>query len=181
MINLIPLSYLNEACFLSLNTDSKKYQMLLKIAQDNLKQILGAEFYLQIETQYNTNPTTLSTDNQALYDPYIMDYLAWRTYSEYMGFGNGDETPTGTRKFKDDNSDLLSDVEMYARQKNITSKVTFYRHSLINFIKETKANDSTKYPLYEEKCIEEFSFGITSAERGSDALLKVNKTIINNE
>jgi hypothetical protein len=162
-----------------LNTDAKKYQMLLKIAQDNLKQLLGAEFYLQIETQYNTE--TLSTDNDALYDPYIMDYLAWRTYSEYMGFGNGDETPTGTRKFKDDNSELLSDIEMYARQKNVTSKVTFYRNEMLNFIKEAKANDSTKYPLYTEKCIEEFSFGITALDKRSDAIFKVNKTIINNE
>lgn len=181
MINLIPLSYLNEACFLSLNTDAKKYQMLLKIAQDNLKQLLGAEFYLQIETQYNTNPTTLSTDNQALYDPYIMDYLAWRTYSEYMGFGNGDETPTGTRKFLDDNSELLSDVEMYARQKHILKNVRDYKAAMINFIKEAKANDSTKYPLYTEKCMEEFSFGITSVDAQSNAQFKINKTIINNE
>jgi len=136
---------------------------------------------LQIETQYNTNPTSFSTDNEALYDPYIKDYLAWRTYSEYCGFGNGDETPTGTRKFKDDNSDLLSDVEMYARQKNISSKVKFYRGEMINFILAAQANDSTKYSLYEEKCIEEFSFGITAADKKSDALFKVNKTIINNE
>lgn len=179
MINLIPLSYLNEACFLSLNVDAKKYQMLLKVAQDNLKQLLGAEFYIEITTQYQAD--TLSTDNDALYDPYIKDYLAWRTYSEYMGFGNGDETPTGTRKFRDDNSELLSDVEMYARQKNILSKVSFYRVEMISFLKDAKSNDSTKYPKWEEKCREEFSFGITAASKKSDAIFKINKTIINNE
>jgi hypothetical protein len=179
MINLIPLSYLNEACFLSLNVDAKKYQMLLKITQDNLKQLLGAEFYLEIETQYDGN--TLSEDNDALYDPYLKDYIAWRAYSEYIGFSNADETPTGTRKFKDENSDLLSDVEMYARQRNIVSKVTFYRGEMINFIKQAKENYPTKYPLYTERCIEEFSFGITSVDKRSNALFKVNKTITNNE
>lgn len=179
MINLIPLAYLNEACFLSLNTDGKKYQMNLKIAQDNLKQILGPEFYLEIETQYNSN--TLTTDNDALYDPYIKDYLAWRTNYEYASFANGDDTPTGTRKFKDDNSELLSDVEMYARQRNILKNLNFYKGELINFMKQAKDNDSTKYPLWFERCNEEFSFGITPADKSSNALFKVNKTIINNE
>lgn len=179
MINLIPLSYLNEACFLSLNVDPKKYQMLLKIAQDNLKQLLGAEFYAQIETQYDT--TTFSTDNDALYEGYIKDYLAWRTYYEYCGFSNADETPTGTRKFKDENSDLLSDVELYSRQKNIGLKVSMYRGEMISFLRLEQEKDSTKYPMWEEKCREEFSFGITAASAKSNALFKVNKTITNNE
>jgi len=34
---LIPLSYLNEACFLSLNIDEKKFKMVLKIAQEDLR------------------------------------------------------------------------------------------------------------------------------------------------
>lgn len=181
MTNLIPLSYLNEACFLSLNVNPKKYQMLLKIAQDNLKQVLGAEFFEQILSQYSTDPVSFSADNLALYDPYIKDYLAWRTYSEYMGFGNGDETPTGTRKFIDENSELLSDVEMYARQKNIQKNLTMYKNDLVNFIKESKINDATKYPLYEERCHEEFSFGITAVSKKSNALFKVNKTVKNNE
>lgn len=179
MINLIPLSYLNEACFLSLNEDDKKYQMVLKISQDTLKQVLGAEFYSEIETGYNAD--TLSSDNDALYDPYIKDYLAWQTYMNYVGFANLNSTPTGIREFNDENSSIATDVKMYAFEKKILEKVNFYRGEMINFIKAAQANDSTKYPLWEELCREEFSFGITAADKKSDALFKVNKTIINNE
>lgn len=179
MINLIPLSYLNEACFLSLNVNSKKYQMLLKIAQDTLGNIIGKEFYAEIETQYDAD--TLSTDNDALYDPYIKDYLAWKTYFEYLPFSNSDETPTGTRKFIDENSEVISDVELYARQRNVGTKVNFYKGELISFLKLAQEKDSTKYPKYEQKCSEEFSFGITAVSKESNALFKVNKTIINNE
>lgn len=179
MINLIPLSYLNEACFLSLNVNPKKYQMLLKIAQDSFANLIGREFYEEIETQYDAN--TLSADNDAFYDPYVKDYLAWKTYFEYLGFSNSDETPTGTRKFKDDNSELLSDVELFARQRNVGTKVNFYKGELLSFLKLAQEKDSTKYPKYEQKCNEEFSFGITAVSKASNALFKVNKTITNNE
>lgn len=181
MINLIPLSYLNEACFLSLNVDPKKYQMVLKIAQDTLYNILGGEFYEQIETQYDTNPSTFSNDNDALYEGYIKDYLAWQTYYEYIGFALGDDTPTGPRKFKDENSELLSDVELYARQRNAGRMVKMYKDNMITFLKLSQEKDSTKYPLWQESCKTEFSFGITSVSKNSDALFKVNKTITNNE
>ena len=65
MTNLIPLSYLNEACFLSLNIDAKKFQMVLKLAQEDLQDVLGTEFYEEIVSQY---PSSLSTDNEALYE-----------------------------------------------------------------------------------------------------------------
>ena len=179
MINLIPLAYLNEACFLSLNENDKKYQMVLKIAQDNLKQVLGGEFYSQIETQYQAN--TLSADNDALYDPYIKDFLAWQTDLYYQGFGNSNSTPTGNREFNDENSSVISDVKQYALEKNIKKMVNFYKGELLNFIKAAQANDSTKYPLWEEQCKTEFSFGITAVSKQSDVLFKVNKTITNNE
>jgi len=66
MINLIPLAYLNEVCFLSLNEDDKKYQIHLEEAQEDLSDLLGAEFYEEIETQYDAG--TLTTDNDALYE-----------------------------------------------------------------------------------------------------------------
>lgn len=179
MINLIPLSYLNEACFLTLNENEKKYSMVLKIAQDNLKQILGAEFYGQIESQYHAN--ILSNDNDALYDPYIKDYLAWQTYMNYIGFANLNSTPTGIREFNDENSSVASDVKMYAFEKKLLEKVNFYKGEMIRYIKEAQTNDNTKYPLWTECFRTEFSFGISAVSKTSNALFKVNKTITNNE
>ena len=179
MINLIPLAYLNEACFLTLNENDKKYQMVLKIAQDNLKQILGGEFYEQIESQYDAN--TLTADNDALYDPYIKDFLAWQTNLAYQGFANMNSTPTGNREFVEDSSTVISDVKQYGLEKNIKKMVNFYKGELLNFLKAAKANDSTKYPLWEEQCRSEFSFGISVVSKASDYLFKINKDITNNE
>lgn len=181
MNNLIPIAYLNEICFLSLNTDDKKYKAALDEAQDDLREIIGAQFYTQIETQYTSNPISFSTDNQALYDPYIKKYLAWQTYLNYLGFANNDSTPTGIRKFIDGNSELLTGVEMYAFEKKINGKVQKYKGKMINFLKLAQDKDSTKYPLYHHMCKSDFSFGITSITKKDYTLFKANKSITNNE
>lgn len=181
MNNLIPIAYLNEVCFLSLNTDDKKYKAALDEAQDDLKEIIGAQFYEQIETQYNTNPTSFSADNQALYDPYIKKYLAWQTNLNYIGFENSDSTPTGRRKFIDENSEILSGVEMYALEKKVNGKVQKYKGKMINFLRLEQEKDSSKYPLYHYRCKEDFSFGITSITKKDYTLFKANKSITNNE
>jgi len=179
MINLIPLSYLNEACFLSLNEDDKKYQMVLKIAQDTLKEVLGGEFYSQIETQYDNE--TLSTANDTLYEDYIKDFLAWQTYYYYIKFANINATPTGLREFNDENSSIASDVKMYALEKNVMEFVNRYKYNMINYLDLEQEKDSTAFPLYNAKCDHGFNFAITSVDKASDALVKVNKTIITNE
>jgi len=179
MIQLIPLAYLNEACFLSLNVDSKKYQMILKLSQDTLKSILGGEFYEQIENQYDDDSFT--APNDALYEGYIKDYLAWQTYFYYLKFANSNSTPTGIREFIDENSSVLSDVKMYALEKNIMEMVNRYKYAMINYLKLEQEKVSTAFPLFDSKCEYGFNFGITSVDKKSDALFKVNKSIITNE
>ena len=181
MTNLIPLSYLNEACFLSLNVDEKKYLMVLKIAQEDLQDILGGAFFDEIEAQYETDPLTLSAANLTLYNDYIKDFLAWQTYYHYLKFSNSDSTPTGERKFKDDNSDLLSDIEMYSKEKNILSQVNRYKHRIINFLNLEQSKVSTAYPLWIGSCTEQMSFSITAIDKNSDTMIRVNKSIFTNE
>jgi hypothetical protein len=178
MKDLIPISYLNEVCFLSLNTDDKKYRMCLEMSQDDLSDILGSEFFEQIETQY---PSTLSTDNSLLYENFIKKFLAWKTYFNYLKFANVEATPTGIRAFSDDNSTLATDIQMASLEKNILAQVEKYRGRMITYLKLEKSKDSAKFPLYTESCKEEFSFGITSVDKSSDALFRVNKSIVTNE
>lgn len=181
MSNLIPIAYLNEVCFLSLNTDDKKYKAALDEAQDDLKEILGAQFYNEIVTQYTTNPTSFTADNDTLYQGYIKKYLAWQTNLNYIGFENSDSTPTGRRKFIDANSELLSGVEMYVLEKKVNGKVQKYKGKMINFLRLEQEKDSSKYPLYHHQCKEDFSFGITSITKKDYTLFKANKSITNNE
>jgi len=179
MINLIPLAYLNEACFLSLNEDDKKYQFNLEEAQDDLSELIGQEFYEEIESQYDAD--TLTTDNEALYEGYIKKYLAWQTNFYYQGFANQNHTPTGNREFTDENSSIVSDIKQYGLEKNIRRKAVKYKNKIINFLNLEQEKDSTKYPKYEKKCKTDFGFAITSVDKKSDNLLKVNKSIVSNE
>jgi len=179
MINLIPLAYLNEVCFLSLNEDDKKYQIHLEEAQEDLSDLLGAEFYEQIETQYDAG--TLTTDNDALYEECIKKFLAWQTNVYLQGFVNSNHTPTGNREFNDENSSVLSDIKQYSLEKNIRRRAVKYKNKMLNFLSLEQEKDSTKYPLYNKKCIESFDFAITAITRKNYDLFKANKSTINNE
>lgn len=180
MSYLIPLAYINEACFVSANIDEKKMKANLDEAQADLKDILGPEFYAQIETQY---PSSMSTANNTLYENYIKQFLAWQSAYYALGFSQADSTPTGIREFKDDNSEILSDLKLHAFERNVKRRATRYKYDLINYLRESQSNDSTAFPLWEEKCEEQFGFGISSVSRGNldNEYLSVNKAIINNE
>jgi hypothetical protein len=177
-MSLLTLSYLNDACFLSLNENDKKYNMCLKMSEEDLRNVLGREFYDEIVSQY---PSTFTADNSTLYDTYIKDFLAWQTHFNYLKFANVNATPSGIRTFKDDNSDLASDIQMYSLEKHVRARADFYKYEIINFLKEQQANDEDKYPLWEDNCKEQFSFAITAIDKDSDAMIKVNKAIITNE
>ncbi len=179
MVNLIPLSYLNEACFLSLNVDAKKYQMVLRLAQKELKGILGTEFYTEIETQY---PSSLSPDNSTLYEDYIKDFLAWETYFQHMKFSQSDSTPSGERQFLDENSESLNPLALASKESNVFNTVKSYRNDMINYLMLAQANDSTKYPKWIQTRKPVLGFGITNIIRGNkDATISVNRTAFRNE
>lgn len=181
---LIPLDYLTEACFLSVNNPDKKYKMALKLAQDQLKSVLGAEFYEEIETQYSPQNDTFTAANEALYEGYIKDYLAWQTYMFYLRFGQGDDTPTGIREFTDENSALISDIKLSARERNVSNNVQFYKGEMIGFMKTTQANDTTAYPLWNCGCCgDQMSWGISGVSTNGEAtrVFSVNRSTITNQ
>lgn len=178
---LIPLDYLTEACFLSVNTNEKKYKMCLKLAQDQLKVVLGPEFYDEISTQYGAQADTFTAANETLYENHIKDYLAWETYSQYMLFAQNDSTPTGIRKYTEEHSEILTDIQAHAHERNVSKKAEDYRNTMITFIKEAQANDSTAYPLFTGCHRQEMSWGISSVSAQSDALYMVNKAVNTNE
>jgi hypothetical protein len=180
-LQLIPISYLKEECFLSDNIDERKYRPCIDDAQEDLKQILGVEFYDQIVTQYGTNPKTLSADNLALYDGYLKKYLAWQTYMYFLGFANSESTPTGERSFIDENSTVLEDVKMWSKEKNVKNRVDRWRGRIINFLREAQANDSTKYSLWDDCVKEQFSFGMTAITGRDTTNFRINKSITTNE
>ncbi len=180
---LIPLAFLNEACFLSQNIDEKEFKMVLKIAQEDLKDILGAEFYEQIETQYAPSNDTLSAANATLYEDYLKDFLAWSTYLRYLGFSQSKSTPTGEREFTDENSTILADVKLYSKEKNVKAMVTRYQNRIVNYLENEQAKDSTAFPLWKGCKGGTFGWGISGIERDSyaDKIFSINKAVTGNE
>jgi len=179
MIYLIPLPYINEACNVSENIPEKKMKGNLEEAQADLKDVLGAEFYEQIESQYENE--TFSSENDTLYEDYIKQFLAWQSYFYSLGFSQSESTPTGERSFNDENSTLLDDLRTNAKEKNIMRRAKRYKYDLINFLTLAQSRDATAYSLWSKPCKEEFSFAISSVSREHDAIISVNRAVTENE
>jgi hypothetical protein len=161
---LIPLHYLNEACFLSVNEDDTKYAMCLKMVQ----------------TQFTNS--TLTTDNENLYEEAIKDYLAWRTYFHYLKFANVEATPTGIRTFSDDNSTIAEDIAMYSLEKNVKEQFVSYQNEIIGYIREVRCQRADAYPLYDSCGVAPANnFSITAIHGCSDTHRDISKSIFTNE
>jgi hypothetical protein len=180
-IELIPVAYLQEQCLISDNVDDKKIRVAIEMAQEDLEDTIGREFYDQIKTQYEAN--TLTSDNNSFYDPYVKKYLAWQAYFYFVGHAQEDSTATGFRNFTDENSSLISDVNLYAKEKKIRERADRHKSKMINFLNEAQANDSTKYSLWEGGCKEVTGVAFTAIDKNGDAAAtaRVNSKIINNE
>ena len=184
---LMPLSYINEACFLSTNIDEKKIKPALAEAQMDLRAILGAEFYEEIETQYAPVGDTFTSANAALYEDYIKDFLAWTSYFYSLGLSQLDSTPTGERSFNDENSTLATDIQLFSKEKNIKRFAFKFKSSMIDYLKLNQHNYSLgvagyyAFAKWSEKCSTEFQFGISAIGREKDEIFAVNKAIITNE
>lgn len=180
---LIPFQYLNEACYLSDNIDEKKFKMVLKIAQEDLSDILGPEFYAQIETQYDPSSDTFSTANATLYEDYLKDYLAWSTYYRFLGFSQSDSTPTGEREHLDENSVILDDVKLLGKSENVRNMMQRYKNKIINYLKLQQDISSLNFPLWKGCQGDNFSWGISGIERDSykDKIISITKATTANE
>lgn len=178
--NLIEIAYLQETCFLSQNIAPNKFQPVIEMAQEDLRDILNQPLYDEIVSQFSTTPKTLSTENAALYE-YIKKFLAWQTNFYWQKFANSDSTPTGQREFNDENSSLLTDVKMFSFEKNIRERATNYKFKLITFLRTARANDTGSYPKWVDSCTEEMSFAITSVQGRSNTRYGIFKATRLNE
>ena len=168
---------------MSYNIDEKEFKMNLKLAQEDLEDILGYNFYDEINTQYSAQGDTLSAANSTLYESYIKDYLAWRTYSISLGLSQSKSTPTGERIFSDENSTILEDIKLASKEKNINARANRYKYKMISYMRLQQQILSTNFPLWIDDCKVEFSWGISSITRDSaeDQGISIDKAITTNE
>lgn len=183
MSKLITYAYFKEETDISQVVDNSKLDNPIKNAQDRLKVLIGVSFYDQIVSQVITLPKTLSTENGALYDPYIKQYLAWQAYHFYIVKANTYETRTGVRTFVEDNSTPASDKLMGEQIALAKQNAVFYRDTLVNFLNGAKRANSSSYPLYNMSCKSSGGqgLGITAVRKISTTNLKIDNHIVNNE
>jgi hypothetical protein len=178
MNKLINYSYLKEETDISDNIEPSVLDNPIKWAHDQLEFTLGRLFYAEIQTQ-GTVPTSFSSNNSALFDPYIKQFLAWTAYHDYLVNANNYSTRTGFRTFKEENSDAASDQAMNTRIKRAADKVQFYKGKMINYILDAQNTSSLNYPLYKTDCNQKFGtgFGISGVTKVSTSQydLTVNK------
>lgn len=183
MSRLITYSYLRKETDISQNTENAKLDNPIKWAQDQLEFLLGRELFDEIEGQATTNPTSFSTNNAALFDPYIIQFLAWTAYHDYIIKANVYETRTGVRTFKEENSDAASDGIMNTLVKKAAEKAQFYKGKMINYILEQQNISSSNFPLYKMDCQDKkfgTGFGISGVSRISTSQADITKRTINN-
>lgn len=184
---LIPLSYINEVCAVSTNIDEKKLKPNLEEAQFDLLNALGPEFYEEIESQYAVSGDTFTTANAELYENYIKNFLAWQAYFYSLGFSQLESTPSGERSFSDDNSELATDIQLYSKEKNIKAKAFKYKSAMIDFLRLHQyrfaqgVQGAYEFAKWEDKCRDEFQFGISGIGRGGGETFAVSKAVNSNE
>lgn len=180
MSKLITYQYLREECDISQNVDNKKLDNPIKRAQDMVKFVLGKAFYEEIETEFLAS--TLSTDNDALFDPYIKKFLAWQAYEFYIERANVYESRTGLRQFEEENSSIASDVTMGNIIKMAKQWTQFYKGEMLTFITQQRQLDSTKYDKYRDCGNRSGSgFHITSITARDKSSRRINTKIESNE
>lgn len=185
MTFLITFAYVRQLTEISQNIDDKFLTPKLKTAHDQLKFILGRNFYNDIVNNYNPLLPNdgFSQSYYNLYNPYIKEFLAWQMYEYYLIKANVIETRTGLRTFKEDNSVAASDKAIAELLSLARQNVQFYKGQLLNFISETQQIDSSQYTLFTNTNpanVMGAGFGITAINGRDKRFSRINtKTTIN--
>ncbi|HET6224670.1 MAG TPA: hypothetical protein VFF27_00230 [Bacteroidia bacterium] len=136
-----------ERVDLSDNVLSKYIIPNIASVQDRyIKKILCKDFY--DELIYQIDNDSLTTENETLVDDYIKPAMVFRSYARYLATANVYSTPSGFRKFKEDNSDSADAADMAAFLNQANSDATFYERELFEFLE----NNLDDYATYRDEC-----------------------------
>lgn len=156
MTKLISYAYFKQETDISQNIDESKLDNPIKNAHRQLKFLIGTDFYNQIVSQF---PSSFTTDNMSFFDPYVKQFLAWQAYEYYIIKANFAETASGFRVYKEENSDVATDKQMGELIRIAKETSQLYKGEMITFLVTAQNADSTKYPLYTDKCYKSFGTG----------------------
>jgi len=159
-----------ENCGISENTVDKKVNIAIQQAHNKLKRIICRELYAEILTEFENK--SLSVKNQNLLE-YIIPFLSWQTYSDFIFPASVDHTTAGFREHVGDNEQIVDTQRLNSIKKNAETQVEFWKGELLYYLKK---NVDT-YPLFKNSgCYdcgsESTSFKITGAGTKDEHILE---------
>lgn len=132
---------------LSDNILSKYIVPSIALVQDRyIKKILCKLFYDELIAQIDAS--TLTAANDTLVDDYIKPAMVYRSYARYLANSNVFSTPSGFRKYKEENSDTAEVADMQALMNQANSDAAYYERELIDYLE----NNEDDYPTFRDNC-----------------------------
>lgn len=183
MSKIITAAYLKAECDIDTNIDNRELDNPIKWAQDRLRFILGKNFYDQIYTQGSTTPTSFSSDNSALFDPYVKQFLAWQAHEFFVIKSTAIRKRTGLRTHVDEVDEAAPSDVVNLHIKTAKEQTQFYKGEMVNYILARQQADSTKFPLYERDCNNSkfgTGFGISGVAKLSTSQYDIGRTLEDN-
>jgi hypothetical protein len=183
MSKLITYAYFKKETDISDIVDNNKLDNPIKNAHDHLRALIGKAFYDELVSQNSTTPKTLTAANEAFYDPYVSQFLAWKAYEFYIVKANTYESRVGVRIFREDNSEPASDKIMGEQIALAKKQAQFYKDEMLNFLRSSQRVNSSAYSLYTNSSTASSAggFGISAVSKNDTVSFKIDNQIINQE
>lgn len=183
-MSLISAAYLRKFNGIGQNIDDHVVESCIFKAEEQLKFLIGKEFYDELVTQYESADNTdgFTAENLSFYDPYLIQWIAKYAYTILLYRNSYEVVRSGIRILNEETSNPVTDKILGEILKQEKQEAEQYKGRMINFLKGQQKADSSRYPLYEDDCGDKIgtTFHITAVSKTEDVNLKIQNQINNN-
>jgi len=113
-----------------------------------VKPVLGKDYYNELLTQIAGG--SLTTDNTIIVDNFIKPMLAHYIVYEVYSKVHTQLTNQGAMENNTEQSNHANNFEYSQSRDFYINKADFWKKDMIEYIKEAKDDDSTKFPLFDD-------------------------------
>ena len=113
-----------------------------------VKPVLGKDYYNELLTQIAGG--SLTTDNTIIVDNFIKPMLAHYVVYEVYSKVHTQLTNQGAMENNTEQSNQANNFEYSQSRDFYINKADFWKKDMIEYIKEAKDDDSTKFPLFDD-------------------------------
>lgn len=143
---LITYAYLREEVDIPQNIPDSELEHPVYRGQEMLRMLMGDEFYKDFLTNYRAN--SFSAAYEALYSPYIKQFIAWQAKEYWTVRTNFKPTRSGYRVHSEENSVVATDTQMATLIKDDKQLAQYYKTLLVDFLN----GNASVYTLYNRSC-----------------------------